>query len=128
MTLTNPYAKGQAKGRLIKPQNNTIMGRQSQQRISNTKKLSDNIAKPAAPFSNWTIMPPLVPQVPPQAFAFPQQYCYYYAPPPTTACCAKHSVWLMGKRVGRPPHDAHCQFRIMQLKARQKQLLESKNC
>lgn len=49
--------------------------------------------------------------MPPFAPAFCQQpFCSYQH----HACCSKHGTW-MTRRVGRPPHDAHCETRRLQL-------------
>ena len=59
----------------------------------------------------------------PTVFARPLVFPSYYAclpiPPPFahTTCCAKHQAWL-ARRVGRPPHDAHCQHKVKQQQQR----------
>jgi len=75
--------------------------------LNNGLLLAPNIQFAPAFFGYPSFFPPV---------GFPQQYI----PPIPPSCCAKYSRWLtMTSRVGRPPHDAHCGTRLLQL-SRQK--------
>ena len=60
--------------------------------------------------------PVIAPQQQIAPLIFPCYYPQYFA---HSSCCNKHQVWLY-RRVGRPPHDAHCrQHRLIQQQQQQ---------